>query len=161
MVFEFMLKAVCFPHADDQFDSPIDLMSWLNYDLKKIHRGYYRYRKAPGLGNLDCGSIVFFYKNKLIVGSAVVEKNSRPLESSELKRCDELRAEDDNCSGMVNVVKFFTNSIWVWDQHELVNAEEFQKITGRELLHYVKIEPDAVLELYKLVAEKREEMDSR
>ncbi len=156
-----MLKAVCFPHVDDQFESPIELMEWLDNDLRTTHRGYYRYRKAPGLGTLEPGSIVFFYKNGLIVGSAVVEKHSRSLEPSEIERCDEIRAEDDSCSGMINVVKLFTESIWVWDEHELISKDEFNRITTKDLSHYVTIDPDDVLKLYGLVAKKKAEMDSR
>ena len=156
-----MAKAVCFPHSDDQFETPNELMEWLDYSLRNTHRGYYRYRKAPGLGRLEQGSIVFFYKNKLIVGSAVVEKNSRPLEQVEIERCDEIHGRDDDCAGMENVVKFFTNSIWVWDEHELVTEEEFKEITKKNLQNYVTINPDEILKLYEIVARKRGEMESR
>ena len=121
-----MAKAVCFPHSNDQFETPNQLMEWLDYSLRNTHRGYYRYRKAPGLGRLEPGSLVFFYKNKLIVGTAVVEKGSRPLERTEIERCDEVHGLDNDCAGMENIVKFFTNSIWVWDEHDLVSESEFK-----------------------------------
>ena len=47
------------------------------------------------------------------MGSAVVEKASRALEQSEIERCDEIYGGNDDCAEMVNVVKSFTNSIWV------------------------------------------------
>ncbi|MEM0135024.1 MAG: hypothetical protein QXU18_07350 [Thermoplasmatales archaeon] len=156
-----MLKAVCFPHSDDQFETANELMEWLDWGLRNTHGGYYRYREAPGLGLLEPGSIVFFYKNKLIVGSAVVEKVSRPLEDAEIERCDEIYGSDDNCAGMKNVVKFFPNSIWVWDEHDLVSESEFKEITGKNLQHYVGIESDDVLKLYEMVARKRAEMEAR
>ncbi len=163
-----MKKAVCFPHSDDQFATPDELMEWLDYSLRNTHRGYYRYRKANGLGSLEPGSLVFFYKNKLIVGCAVVEKASRPLVRSEKERCDEVYyTEDDRkeyeeeCAEMKNVVKFFTNSIWVWDEHDLVSEKEFKAITGKSLQYYVTIEPEHILEIYAKVAEKRKEMEDR
>ena len=156
-----MPKAVCFPHSDDQFETPNELMEWLDYSLKNTHRGYYRYREAPGLGRLEPGSVVFFYKNKLIVGCATVEKGSRPLKPEEIERCDEIYGTQNGCAGMKNVVKFFTKSIWVWDEHELVNEEEFKQITGKHLDHYVSITPDEVLSLYGVVARKRAEMEQR
>ena len=155
-----MLKAVCFSHADDQFETPYELMKWLDYDLKRIHGGYYRYRKGVGLGLLEPGSIVFFYKNKLIVGTAVVEKASRPLEPAEIERCEEIHGED-GCKNLENVVKFFTNSIWVWDEHDLISESEFKEITEKNLQHYVSINSEDVLKLYGLVARKRAEMESR
>ena len=156
-----MPKAVCFPHSDDQFETPSELMEWLNYSLKDTHRGYYRYRKAPGLGRLEPGSVVFFYKNKLIVGSAVVEKEPRPLRPEEVERCDEIHGTQNNCAGMKNVVKFFIKSIWVWSEHELVSEAEFKQITGKNLQNYVSIESTDILKLYEIVAMKRTEMDSR
>ncbi|MCL5788055.1 MAG: hypothetical protein M1581_05550 [Candidatus Thermoplasmatota archaeon] len=156
-----MKKAVCFSHSNDQFETPNELMEWLDFGLRYTHRGYYRYRKAPGLGKLEPGSLVFFYKNKLLVGSAVVEKASRPLEKSEIERCDEIYGYDDGCAEMVNVVKFFPNSIWVWDEHDLVSEDEFKAITRKKLQYYVTIEPNDVLEIYQKVAEKRQEMENR
>lgn len=135
-------------------------MEWLDHDLRNLHGGYYRYREARGLGRLEPGSLVFFYKNKLIVGSAVVEKASRPLEGSEIQRCEEIYKEE-NCAGMKNIVKFFTNSIWVRDEHDLVNESEFKEITGKNLDYYVSVNPDEVMKLYGLVAKKREEMEKR
>ena len=61
---------------------------------------------------------------------------------------------------MKNIIKFFPNSIWVWDEHELVSADEFEEITGDELRHYIYIKPAHVLEIYRLVAEKRQKMES-
>ena len=160
-----MPKAACFPHADDQFDTPANLMDWLEHDLRTTHRGYYRYRKAQGLGKLEPGSIIFFYKNGLIVGSAVVERNSRSLEPSEKERCSEIHnsphEEVDHCSGMENIVKFFTESIWVWSEQELVSKDEFYRITGKDLTHYVTIEPSHVLKLYEIVANKSVKMDTK
>lgn len=156
-----MSKIVCFPHSDDQFKTAGKLMEWLNDALRHVHGGYYRYRKAQGLGKLDPGSLVFFYKNKLIVGSAVVEKASRPLDPSEIERCDEIYGLDNDCAGMENVVKFFTNSIWVWNEHELVSEDEFKEITGKNLQYYVTIDPDKVTKIYELVARKRSEMWER
>lgn len=156
-----MGKIVCFPHSDDQFETAAELMEWLDFGLRHVHGGYYRYRKAPGLGKLEPGSLVFFYKNKLIVGSAVVEKESRPLQPSEIERCDEIYGMDDNCAGMENVVKFFTNSIWVLDEHDLVSESEFKEITGKNLQNYVIIEPEHVTKIYGVVARKRSEMWER
>ena len=156
-----MLKAVCFPHSDDQFKTPKDLMEWLDYSLRNTHGGYYRYREALGLGKLEPGSVVFFYKNKLIVGCATVEKGSRPLEPEEIERCDKIYGTKNNCAGMKNVVKFFTKSIWVWDEHELVSEEEFKQITENYLSNYVGIEPDQVLRIFAAVARKRSEMEQR
>ena len=62
---------------------------------------------------------------------------------------------------MVNVVKFFPNSIWVWDEHDLVSEDEFKAITRKKLQYYVTIEPNDVLEIYQKVAEKRQEMENR
>jgi hypothetical protein len=155
-----MAQCVCFPHSDDQFETPSELMIWLDYDLRNNHRGYYRYRKGVGLASLEPGSLVFFYKDNLIVGCAVVEKASRPLTKSEIERCDEIHGSDNNCSGMENILKFFPNSIWVWDEHELVSADEFYKITQKNLKYYVNINPEHVLEIYRLVAEKRQAMES-
>ena len=157
-----MQKAVCFPHSDDQFKTPAKLMSWLEYSLRKTLDGYYMYRKGPAIGKLDQGSLVFFYKSKLIVGCAVVEKASMPLEQAEIERCKEIYGEDStDCNGMENVVKFFTDSIWVWNEQELVNEDEFKSITEKSLSNYPIVEPDEVLKLYEIVAKKRETMNKR
>ncbi|SIM68886.1 hypothetical protein [Cuniculiplasma divulgatum] len=154
-----MVQCVCFPHSDDQFETPGELMVWLDFDLRNNHRGYYRYRKGVGLTPLEPGSLVLFYKNKLIVGCGVVEKPPRPLTKSEIERCDEIHGGDNNCSGMENILKFFPNSIWVWDEHELVNEEEFYKITQKNLKYYVTVKPEQVLDIFKIVAEKRQKME--
>jgi hypothetical protein len=156
-----MAKAVCFPHADDQFKTPNKLMEWLDYSLRYIHDGYYRYRTAPGLGSLEPGSLVFFYKSGLIVGSAVVEKAPRPLERAEIERCNEVYGLENNCAGMHNIVKFFKNSIWVWSEHSLISRSEFKEITGNDLTHYVTIKSEDILRLYEVVARKSAEMEAR
>lgn len=155
-----MIKAVCFPNTEDQFKTPAKLMRWLDTELRTTHDGFYRYRQAPGLGLLEPGSIVFFYELSLIVGSAVVEKASRPLTQREIETCNKVHGTE-NCNNMVNIVKFFTNSIWVFSQHELVDSKEFKVISNRELTHYVTLEPKQVMELYAAVAKKRVEMYGR
>ncbi len=60
---------------------------------------------------------------------------------------------------MENILKFFPNSIWVWDEHELVNEEEFYKITQKNLKYYVTVKPEQVLDIFKIVAEKRQKME--
>jgi len=152
-----MIKAVCFPHADDQFEDPEKLIEWLDTSLRTTHDGFYRYREAPGLGMLESGSIVFFYKKGFIVGSAVVEKSSRPLEQKEIETCGKMEGTGD-CENMVNIVKFFTNSIWVFGHYVVVNSEEFKKITNKDLINYVTLEPEQVMELYAVVARKRAEI---
>ena len=67
------IEIMCFPHSDDQFKTPSELMDFLDNDLRYSHKGYYRYRTSTAPGNLAPGSIVLFYKNDFIVGSAVVE----------------------------------------------------------------------------------------
>ena len=155
-----MKKAVCFPHSDDQFETPAELMEWLDSDLRILHDGYYRYRQAPGLGSLEPGSVVFFYKNGLIVGSAVTEKPSRALNDEEIKLC-ELVHDPENCADMVNIVKFFTGSIWVFNEHELIDKDEFKSITNKDLTHYVTINPDEIMDLYAVVARKKAETYGR
>lgn len=157
---QIMSQCLCISHTDDQFETPNDLMEWLNSSLRNTHRGYYRFRKGPKLKALKPGSIVLFHKNGLILGSAVVEKASRPLTQSEIDECDEIYGTSNGCSKMKNIIKFFPNSIWVWDEHELVSADEFEEITGDELRHYIYIKPAHVLEIYRLVAEKRQKMES-
>lgn len=155
-----MLEGLCISHSDDQFETPSDLMEWLNTSLRNTHGGYYRFRTGPKLKALEPGSIVLFYKKNLIVGSAVVEKASRPLKPDEKDRCDEIHGTDNNCSGLENIIKFFPNSIWVWNEQELVDADEFEEITGCKLKYYVSIKPEHVLEIFNLVAKKREEMEA-
>lgn len=155
-----MAKAVCFPHSDKQFKSPADLMEWLKYDLKDLLGGYYRLGEAPSLGQLDPGSIAFFYKNSLIVGCAVVERGSHPMEEDEMARCRQIHSEDE-CKDLVKIVKFFTESIWVWGEHCLITGDEFREITGKRLENYVTVEPENVLKIFEAVAGKMAEMESR
>lgn len=152
------IEIMCFPHSDDQFETPAELMDFLNNDLKYSHKGYYRYRTSPAPGNLAPGSIVLFYKNDFIVGSAVVEKSGRALTDSEMKDCEKIYSEE-NCGGMKHIIKFIPESIWVFGEHELVSADKFKEITKKNLKMYVTIQAEDLLKIYGEVAAKRTEID--
>ncbi len=148
------IEIMCFPHADDEFETPAELMDFLNNDLKHSHQGYYRYRTSTAPGNLAPGSVVLFYKNGLIVGSAVVEKPARALTESEIEDCTKIYSGED-CGGMKNIIKFIPESIWVFGEHELVSADKFHEITTKQLSRYVTIQAEDLLEIYNEVALKR------
>ncbi len=127
-------------------------------DLKYNYHGYYRYRTSSSPGNLAPGSIVLFYKNGFIVGSAVVEKSARALTESEIEECTKIYSEDD-CGRMKNILKFIPESIWVFGEYEFVSGEKFHDITKKQLTQYVTIQPEELLEIYNEVALNRYKMN--
>lgn len=95
---------------------------------------------------------MFFYKTPFIVGVGVVEKGLRRLTEEEKKRCDPIY-QDATCNSFENVVVFFPSSIWVWSDNEMIHKDEFFQITGSELTHYVIVEPENVLRIFKMVSD--------
>ena len=55
-------KIVFFPHSDEEFKDQEKLRRWLKYDLKGFRNGFYTVINANGLGELEKGSLVFFYQ---------------------------------------------------------------------------------------------------
>ena len=130
----FMQKVVFFPHSDNEFKDEYKLRDWLHNELRIYRKGYYHLRKGTGLGELDKGSIVFFHKNKWIVGCAVVEEDKRDTTPAEKER---YRHEDEN--GIIEyefVVKFNPSSIWVWTDDEFVSTDAAGEIIGKEIQQY-------------------------
>jgi hypothetical protein len=121
------VKAVLFPHSPIEFTTPEDLRSWLAIDLKEDN-GYYRLHEAPGLGQLEKGSIVFFVKDRIIVGMAIVEEDIRKIKDEENTETKEYQ----------QIVKFFPNSIWVFSRENCVSIEKFDKAAN-----WGKLRPDS------------------
>jgi len=130
-------KVCFFPHAE--FEDEYDLRNWLDYDLRR-RDGKYLLRKAPGLSDLEPGSIVFFHFKGWVVGCAVVEEAKRPTTDDEKKRFgDEWK----------NVVKFISDSIWAWTDEQFVPVKTVEEMIGKgigqgftvidELPHLLKI----------------------
>lgn len=120
------VKAVFFPHNVTEFRIPEELRSWLATDLKESG-GYYKLHNAPGLGHLEKGSVVFFRRDRVVVGMAVVEEDLRPINPEE--NVELIKYEQ--------IVKFFPNSIWAFSSNNCVSLEEFDKISK-----WGKISPD-------------------
>lgn len=78
-----MPKAVFFPHDAENFEDEFDLRNWLDLTLRKHRDGWYHLKKGGGLGSLEKGSYVFFYRNNFVVGCAVVELDKREITEEE------------------------------------------------------------------------------
>jgi hypothetical protein len=122
-----MLKAVFFAHAED-FENEYELRRWLDIDLRKYREGRYYLRKGSGLGLLEAGSIVFFHKNRYVVGWAVVKEDRRELKPEEVKRL-----VDAEKKGFESVIQFDPTSIWVWSHDKMLPVEIAEKIIGKEI----------------------------
>ena len=142
-----VLKAVFFPHTDEEFESPEELRDWLGHDLKKYRRGGYHMRNPAGLGQLENGSLVFFHKKNFVVGCAVVEEGIRESTAEQIDRFGE---------EFQHFIKFIPESIWAWNNGQFLTDEEVYGITGKHLGQgFTTIDDlETLLRLFQLVSEK-------
>jgi hypothetical protein len=142
-----VLKAVFFPHMGEEFENPIQLRDWLGYGLKKYRRGGYHMRDPSGLGQLEDGSLVFFHKNNLVVGCAVVEEGIRKSTKEQMGRFGE---------EYQHFIKFIPESIWAWNSGQFITDEEVYSVLGKHLGQgYTIIDSlEELLRLFQLMAKK-------
>lgn len=142
-----MPKAVFFPHDAENFVDEFYLRNWLDLTLRKHRDGWYHLKKGGGLGSLEKGSYVFFYRNNFVVGSAVVELDKREITEEE---------QDPYWEEFENVVKFIPDSIWAWKDHQFLSKVEVDAILApKTLSHYVTVDDlKTLLSIFEAVAGK-------
>ncbi len=142
-----VLKAVFFPHMGEEFDDEIELRDWLGYDLKKYRRGGYHMRDPSGLGQLEEGSLVFFHKNNLVVGCAIVEEGMRKSTSDQINWFGE---------EYKHFIKFIPESVWAWNSGQFLTDEEVHSAIGKHLSQgYTMVDNlEDLLHLFQLMARK-------
>lgn len=122
-----MLEARFFTHGED-FDDKYELRDWLAGTLRKERNGWYRLKKASGLGDLERGSMVFFVKDDAIVGCGVVQKGIRPITKRDRNKYGWNDKEDMVFEKMI---KFFPDSIWAFAERQFLDRRVAAKVAGK------------------------------
>jgi hypothetical protein len=118
-------RVVFFPHSDEEFPDEYLLRNWLAGSLRTDRRGLYRIGPTHGLKDLDNGSIVFFVKNHLVVGLAVVEESLRDITDGERVHYGWNNAED---AVFKRFVKLFPESIWAFPVDKFIPTSKVAEV---------------------------------
>ena len=104
-------------------------------------------RDPPRLGQLEDGSLVFFHKNNLVVGCAVVEEGIRESTKEQMDRFGK---------EFKHFIKFIPESIWAWNSGQFITDEEVYSVLGKHLGQgYTIIDSlEELLRLFQLMAKK-------
>jgi len=119
---------VFFPHSQDEFGDEYDLRDWLAGSLRLEREGRYRLKQPSGLDVLEKGSIVFFVKNHLAVGCAIVEEGLKSITSKDRKRYG-WTSQDDLV--YKEYIKFLPESIWAFPSDRFISTQRITKVLNK------------------------------